>query len=188
MAGNDGDVPPPDVDDLIDELEALARAANSDVERDRIEETITLARQVSYPTVFGRVIRGFDRADMAEAFVGSLVFGIPMIIEGGTLEAGEYIARHPLFFIVTVFGAVGIVIGVLYVADIQRVEIHKPLFGFLPRRLVGVLSISLLSALVLMTSWGRVDWTAPWLALSQVMVAFTGMSLGAALGDILPGS
>lgn len=179
---------PPDVGDLIKELESLAAQAETTAERERIEETITLARQVSYPAVFGRVIRGFDRSDVAEAFVGSIVFGIPMTIEGGTLEAGAYIARHPAFFLTTLVGAIAVVVGVLYVADIQQVQITRPLFGFLPRRLAGVLSISFLSALVLMTAWGRVDWTTPWVALSQVLVTFAGMSLGAALGDILPGS
>lgn len=188
MNENDPESLPPDIEDLIDELELIARSAESPTQRERIEEAIELARQVTYPSVFGRVIRGFDRADAAEAFVGSLVFGIPMVIEGGTLEAGTYIARHPGFLFLTLVGAVAVVIGLLYVADIQRVEIYKPLFGFLPRRLVGVMTISFLSAFVLMTAWGRVQWGSPWLALSQVTVAFAGMSLGAALGDILPGS
>lgn len=187
MDGSTPDVPP-DVVDLIEELESLAAQAETTAQRERIEETIALAQRVSYPAVFGRVIRGFDRSDVAEAFVGSIVFGIPMIIEGGTLEAGTYIARHPPFFLTTLIGAVAVVVGVLYVADIQQVQITRPLFGFLPRRLAGVMTVSFLTALVLMTSWGRVDWATPWIALSQVVVAFAGMSLGAALGDILPGS
>jgi hypothetical protein len=40
----------------------------------------------------------------------------------------------------------------------------------------------------MMTVWGRVDWTDPWLALCQTSVTFSAMALGAALGDILPGS
>lgn len=35
--------------------------------------------------VFGRVIKGFDRHGAAEALVDSVVFGIPMVIEGGVL-------------------------------------------------------------------------------------------------------
>lgn len=180
--------PPPDIEDLLTELEELAESSGTAAERERIEEMIDLARRVQYPGVFGRVIKGFDRADAAEALVGSVIFGIPMIIESGTLEAGAHIAQHPIYFLLTFLGAIWIVIGVLYVAEIQRVQIYRPLFGVLPRRLVGVISISFLTAVVLMTAWGRVDWATPWLALSQVTVAFAGMSLGAALGDILPGS
>jgi hypothetical protein len=39
-----------------------------------------------------------------------------------------------------------------------------------------------------MTAWGRVDWARPVVAFSQVAVAFGPMAVGAALGDILPGS
>ncbi|MEF8784101.1 MAG: hypothetical protein V5A54_13570 [Haloarculaceae archaeon] len=61
-------------------------------------------------------------------------------------------------------------------------------FGLVPRRLVGVMSVPLLTALFMMTVWGRVDWADPWLSLCTVSVAFVPMAIGAALGDILPGS
>jgi hypothetical protein len=31
----------------------------------------------------------------AEALIGSVGFGIPMVIDGGTREAVEFVARHP---------------------------------------------------------------------------------------------
>ncbi len=40
----------------------------------------------------------------------------------------------------------------------------------------------------MMTGWGWVSWTDPWLAVSTITVAYFPMSIGAALGDILPGS
>ncbi|MFC6733082.1 DUF2391 domain-containing protein [Haladaptatus sp. GCM10025707] len=139
-------------------------------------------------SVFGNTIKGFDRADAAEAFVGAIIFGIPMFVESGTLEAGAFISTHPLYLVATVLIAVGIVIGLLYVADIQDVRITNPILGVFPRRLVGVVGISFGAAVLMMSAWGRVGWADPWLAFCQVSVAFVPMVIGAALGDILPGS
>jgi uncharacterized membrane protein len=134
------------------------------------------------------VIRGYDRGDLAEALLGSFLFGIPMAVEGGTQEVGEFLVARPLYLGATVLFGVGLVIGIIYVADFQDVRIHKPILGVIPRRLAGVVGVSLTMAVVLLTGWGRVDWAAPALAVANVVVAFVPMSVGAALGDILPGS
>ena len=147
-----------------------------------------MAVEVSTPDVFGQVIRGFDRADLAEALLGALIFGIPMFVEGGTQEVGEFVATHPIFLVATHALALGVVVSILYVADIQDVRVHRPILGLVPRRLVGVMSVPFLTALFMMTAWGRVDWVDPWLSLCTVSVAFVPMAIGAALGDILPGS
>jgi uncharacterized membrane protein len=188
-ADSPSDLPPdPDLDDLLDELEELEETVDDPAEREQVRETMRVARRVTVPGTFGRVIRGFDRRDASEALVGSMVFGIPMLGEGGTLEIGAFVAANPASLLVTLAGTVALVIGLLYVAEIQRVQIHRPLFGVVPRRLVGVLAVSYLTALVTMTAWGRVDWAEPWLAICQTSVTFSAMALGAALGDILPGS
>ena len=188
-AGEAADPPAdPEIEDLLDELETLEETVDDPDEREQVRETMRMARRISTPRAFGRVIRGFDRHDAAEALVGSVVIGVPMLVEGGTLEVGAFLATHLWAFATTLLGTVGVVIGVLYVAEIQQVEIHRPLFGVIPRRLAGVLTISFATAFVLMTAWGRVSWTEPWLALCQIVVAFAPMALGGALGDILPGS
>jgi uncharacterized membrane protein len=178
----------PELEDLLDELEELEDTVDDPEERQQVRETMRVARRVSTPNAFGRVIRGFDRHDAAEALVGSVVFGIPMLVEGGTIEIGAFIAAHPASFAVTLLGTIGLVVGLLYVAEIQQVEIHEPLFGVVPRRLAGVVGVSFATAVVMMTVWGRVDWADPWLALCQTSVTFSSMALGAALGDILPAS
>jgi hypothetical protein len=45
--------------------------------------------------VFGRIVYGFDRSDIAEDALGALVFGIPMAVEGGTQEVGSFVAAKP---------------------------------------------------------------------------------------------
>jgi uncharacterized membrane protein len=137
---------------------------------------------------FGRVVSGFDRSDVAEALLGSLLFGIPMFVEGGTQEIGEFLAPRPFWLGGTGLATVGTVIGIIYVADFQDVRIRDPILGIFPRKLTGVLLVSGLTAALVMTGWGRVDWAAPRLAFATVVVAWFPMAIGAALGDILPGS
>jgi uncharacterized membrane protein len=182
-----GDDPPPTASDVMDELEALAEV----VEDPEALETLLRAKKLTGELQegrFGNVVFGFDRADAAEGLLGALLFGIPMFVEGGTLEVGAFVATHPLYLVGTLVAAVLLNIGILYIADFQDVRVHRPLLGFIPRRLVGILSISAVTALVAMTVWGRLDWTQPWLAVCQATVAFVPMTIGAALGDLLPGS
>jgi uncharacterized membrane protein len=138
--------------------------------------------------VFGRVIYGYDLADAAEALLGALLFGIPMAVEGGTRDAGRFLAARPPLLAGTAAFAVLMVVGILYVTDIQDVRVYKPLFGVVPRRLVGVTLISFVTAGVLVTAWGLVDGAGPRVTLGTTVVAFVPMAIGAALGDILPGS
>jgi uncharacterized membrane protein len=175
--------------DLLSEFDALAETVDSPEERQRVRAARNAAVVAANDDdVFGQVIKGYDRADIAEAFVGSLLFGIPMFVEGGTNEVGEFLAATPIALAGTVVGAIGLVVGILYVAEIQDVRVYKPLLGFIPRRLIGTIGVSFGTALVIMTAWGRVAWSEPLLAFATVVAAFVPMSLGAALGDILPGS
>jgi uncharacterized membrane protein len=187
--GEDSPQQRPQVDDRLDELELLEAKVRAPEAKAQLAETIRLARRLDTRGPFGNVITGgFDRTDAAEALVGSVVFGIPMLVEGGTLEVGAFVAAHVEYLVGTLAFGVALVYGLIYVADFQEVEVVNPVFGVVPRRLVGVLTISAVTATALMTAWGRIDWATPWLAVCQVSVCFVAMAIGAALGDILPGS
>ncbi|MEF8856536.1 MAG: DUF2391 domain-containing protein [Haloplanus sp.] len=180
---------PADMGDLFDELQELEDLVVTDAAREQVRETMRVAMAASAAaSPFGRVIHGFDRSDLAEALLGSLLFGIPMAVEGGTQEVGEFLAPRPAYLGGTAIFAVGLVIGIIYVADIQDVRVHKPIFGLIPRRLAGVVGVSFLTAALLLTGWGRIEWAEPSVAVANVVVAFVPMSIGAALGDLLPGS
>ncbi|MFB6252595.1 MAG: DUF2391 domain-containing protein [Halobellus sp.] len=188
--GPDGADPAADeMERLLAEFDTLAEAVDSPDERERVRSARRAAVAAANETaVFGRVIHGYDRGDLAEAFLGSVLFGVPMFVEGGTNEVGHFLAAHPVSLVGTILAAIGLVVGILYVADIQDVRVHEPLLGVFPRRLVGVLGVAFLTAAVVMTAWGRVDWARPVIAFSDIVVAFVPMSVGGALGDILPGS
>jgi len=179
----------PDIADIFDQLEELAETVDSEEERDQVEEAMRIATEAQGSgTGFGRVIWGFDRADAAEAVLGALLFGIPMAVEGGTQEVGAFLVDHLHYLVGTGLFAVLLTSGVLYVAEFQDVRVKHRIFGVIPHRLAGVLTVSFVMAAVMLTAWGRVDWNEPLLALANVVVAFVPMSVGAALGDILPGS
>jgi uncharacterized membrane protein len=186
--GDDPDEEPPTLGDLLDELDEYEASLTDPARRERIQDIIETATEVEEPAVFGRTIVGFDRADLMEAMLGALLFGLPMMVEGGTQEVGAFVATHPVYLVGTLAFAVATTVGILYVAEFQDVRIYRPILGFVPRRLLGVVGVSLLLSLVMSTAWGRVDWAAPWLAVCTCAVAFVPMTIGAALGDILPGS
>lgn len=183
------DPAPADMGDLFEELEELEALVKSDQAREQVRETMRVAMEATAQSgTFGRIIRGFDRGDLAEALLGSILFGIPMAVEGGTQEVGIFIWTNPVFMVGSLLFSFALVIGIIYVADIQDVRINKPIFGLVPRRLVGVFGVAFIAAAVMLTAWGRIDWATPGPALANVIVAFVPMSIGAALGDIIPGS
>ena len=182
------------IGELFDELEELEAIVDSEAERRQVREAMRAAAdaQADSPAVFGRVIWGFDREDFAEAVLGSLLFGIPMAVESGTRDAGRYVAQHPLSLLGTVAAAIAMVVGILYVADFQDVRVAHRILGVVPRRLAGVTATAFVTAVALLTAWGMVQWSADpglvWESLCVCSVAFVPMAIGAALGDILPGS
>jgi uncharacterized membrane protein len=178
----------PSMVDLVSELHDLANMVDDPDEQQHVRDAIEMAQDVQKPGVFGRVIKGYDRADGAEAFLGALLFGIPMFVEGGTAEVGRVLAANPGILFGTVLGTVATVHGIVFVADIQDVRVTAPVLGLVPRRLVGVLGIAYLTAALVMTAWGRIAWAEPELAIGQVVAAAVPMAIGAAISDLLPGT
>jgi uncharacterized membrane protein len=181
----DGRTDAPDIDDAMDELEELEELVDSEAEREQVREAMRTLRRTR-PRPFGRLRDDFDLRDAGEALVGSFIFGIPMVVEGGTLEIGEFIAPRPLYVVLTALLGLALVLGILRAVEFEKVEADL-LFGLVPVRLLGILAIAGGTALILMTAWGRVDWARPAVAASQTLVTAVVMAVGASLGDILPG-
>ncbi|MFB6177264.1 MAG: DUF2391 family protein, partial [Halobaculum sp.] len=166
-----------------EELDAIAESPEA---REQVREALDAARDVRERSRLRRVVSGFDRSDVAESLLGSLLLGIPMAVEGGTAEVAQFLSARPPLLLGTLLATLVIVAGILFVADIRNVQIRNPIAGIVPRRFLGVVSVSFLTGLILFTGWGRVSWADPVLALANVAVAFVPMSIGAALGDLLP--
>jgi len=189
MATNESDEsgPPdePDIDDVLDDLEELEDLVDSDEERERVREAMRTARRAGQPRVIGRIRNSFDVRDAGEALVGSFIFGIPMVVEGGTLEIGEAIADSVPTMALTAALGLTFVLGVLHAAHFEEVEADL-LFGFVPVRLVSIVLIASALSVGLMTLWARVDWADPEVAFAQCLVTGVVMAVGASLGDVLP--
>ncbi|GGL23660.1 hypothetical protein GCM10009037_04040 [Halarchaeum grantii] len=191
MDENEAPTEGPDVSDLMDRLESLEAHVDSPEALEAVQEAMETASELEQNRVgtFGRVIHGFDRADAAEAGIGGALFAVPMVVEGGTYDVGAFVATHPIHLLATVVATVATVYGILYVAEIQDVRVKDPLFGLIPRRLAGVVTISFTVTAAIFTGWGQAQWASdPWLTLCIVGVAWAPTAVGAALGDILPGS
>lgn len=174
----------PGLGDAMDELEELEELVDSPEEREQVREAMrTLRRARARP--FGRLRSAFGLRDAGEALVGSFIFGIPMVVEEGTLEIGAFIATRPAYIGLTAVLGLCFVLGILHAVGFAEVE-EDLLAGVVPLRLVGVLLVSGGAALLLMTVWGRVDWAMPVVAGSQTLVTAVVMAVGASLGDILP--
>lgn len=184
----DDDLPEePVIDDAIEELEELADLVDSGDERRKVRRAMRVLERTRQPGLFGDLRDSFGLRDAGEAFVGAFVFGVPMLVEGGTQEVGEFLADHLAYYGLTAVLGLGLLLGILSAVEFEQVE-EDLLFGVVPRRLIGILLISGGTSLALMTAWGRVDWGAPRVATAQVVVTAVVMAIGASLGDILPES
>jgi uncharacterized membrane protein len=173
------------IDDVFDELEELEGIVDSPEEREQVRETMRTLSRADTRSRLGQLRGAFGSRDAGEALVGSFLIGIPMIVEEGTLDVGRHIAGSPLYFGLTVAFGLTLTLGILHAARFAEIEADL-LFGIVPVRLISILTIALVTAFGLMTIWGRVDWSTPWIALSQATVTAMVMAVGAAIGDILP--
>ncbi|MUV88630.1 hypothetical protein GJ629_00940 [Halapricum sp. CBA1109] len=135
-------------------------------------------------------VRRLDVRDVAEAFVGSVIFASPLLVEDGIFDIGQYLleftpAGVPVFLLANTCFVFLMTYALVEWTGRDRDELTN-LLGVVPARVMMTLVVSFVVAAVLMTVWGRVDgWTSPVEALARINVIWTVGSLGAALGDIL---
>lgn len=176
-----------DIEDVRTRLQQLEETVDAPHERREVRRTIRLVDKLPGESVRDG-IRKFTRRDIAEAFVGSILISLPLLVEDGIFDIAAHFVATPAFALLNVLFVVGMTTGLLYYADFRDVVVNRPIFGIFPRRLTAVLFISFLTATFMMTVWGRVGgWEDPAIALARISVIWAAASFGAALGDILPG-
>lgn len=174
----------------FDDLESVVGSDRNRTEVNRVrEQTI----EATLDDVFGDQIQKYTTRDIAEAFVGSVFFAIPFLVEDGVFTIAEFflsfqIGVFPVYFLLNAVFVLVMILALVYWAGPQDVRVTRAVFGFIPRRLIGIAVVSFLTAAALMTMWGRVtNWQEPVVVLARISVVWTVASFGAALGDILPG-
>lgn len=183
----------PSFGDVLNNLEGLEDIVDSSREKNEISETIEMVEDLQQHHFLGDTIQKYTTKDIAQAFLGSVVFSIPLLVEGGVFEIAYHFNQFtvgglPIFLLMNTLFIVFFTLAIVYWSDIRNVHITRPIFGFIPRRLLGLLIISFLTTAAMMTVWGRLDgWKDITIALSRINVVWTVSAFGAALGDILPG-
>lgn len=175
--------------DVMEQLEELEETVDSSDERREVRRAKRMLEHVPGE----KHIRKYTSRDIAEGFVGGIVFSLPLLVEDGVFEIAEWfttitVGPIPVFFILNALFVIGLVGGLLYYTDIREVQM-RPLFGLIPKRLVAILVISFVVAAMTMLMWGRLHEEDPTAieALARITVIWAAAALGATLGDILPG-
>mgnify|MGYP005858841355 CR=1 FL=1 len=184
----------PDINDLLRKLDRLKETVDEPHEREKVQQTISLVERMPGSHAFTRRITKYTTRDIAESFVGGILLSLPLLVEDGVFDiaewlAGTLVAGLPVFLVANVLFVLVMTWGLLYFADFRDLQDPNPLFGFIPRRLVAVLGISLVVSVGTMVLWGRLVEGNPTTveAFARVTVIWAAAAFGAALGDILPG-
>ena len=183
----------PTMDDLFDQLEELEQTVDTKEELKEVHDVRKTIEELPGGSLLGTRIERYTTRDVAESFVGSILISLPLLVEDGVYDIAEHFLAHtlwgvPVWLVANVSFIVLLTWGLLYWADFRDIPISNPFFGVIPRRLVGVLAISLFTATMTMTIWGRVgNWEDPAVAFARISVIWAAAAFGAALGDILPG-
>lgn len=174
----------------LDDLEATLSDA---ADRTAVSRLRTRATAATIDETFGDRIESYTARDLAEAFVGSVVFAVPFLVEDGVfavathLQAGV-VSRIPVLLLANAGFVLGMILALVYWAGPQDVKISRPLLGFIPRRLLGIALVSACTAAVLLLLWGRIGtWQTLGTAIARISVVWPLAAFGAALGDVLPG-
>lgn len=183
-----------DVDDVLDQLEELEDTVTTAEGRTQLLETKRLLERLPGGEELEEQIGKYTSRDVGEAFVGSVLFALPLLVEDGVFIIADHFLNTtvrglPVFLAANVAFVITLTAGLLYAVDIKEVRITNPIFGLVPRRLVGVLSVSFLTAAGMMILWGRLYLDEPTnaAAFARITVVWAAAALGASLGDILPG-
>ncbi|EMA57804.1 hypothetical protein [Halorubrum lipolyticum] len=184
----------PDINDLLAKLDALSDTVDEGHEREKVRQTISLVERMPGSSAFTTRITKYTSRDMAEAFVGSVLFALPLLVEGGVFEIATWFAAVtpggvPVFLLAHVGFVLVMTAGLLYFADFRQIEISHPILGVVPRRYAGTLLVSLVTSAFMLSLWGRLHEGDPTALerVSRVAVVWSAAAFGAGLGDILPG-
>lgn len=186
---SDGSIGNYELQDVLNQLDQLEQTVSSSEERREVRQTRRMLERVPGSDR----IKKYTSRDIAEGFVGGIIFSVPLLVEDGVFEIAEWFAsttvgQVPIFLVINILFIGCLSAGLLYYTDIRDVQIRL-LFGFIPKRLTGVLLISFLVAAGTMLMWGRLHADNPTnLELfARITVIWAAAALGATLGDILPG-
>jgi len=192
--------PPPEnvaVNDILDQLRELEGTITTSEQREELHRTRRMLKGLPGSEELGELeehITKYTSRDIGEAFVGAIIFALPLLVEDGVFIIADHfleyvVAGIPVFLVANVVFVAALTTGLIYAVDLREVKVSNPILGVIPRRLVGVLAVSFLTAAGLMILWGRmfIDDPSTVAVFARITVVWAAAALGASLGDILPG-
>lgn len=180
------------MDEVMQELDELQSTIETPEQHDEFYDVLDALERLPGGHYVSNRIDRYTTRDVAEGFVGSILISLPLLVEDGVFDIANHflsntVAGVPVWLVANVGFVVLMTWGLLYWTDFRELHESNPIFGLVPRRLVGVLIISLITASMMMTMWGRATWDEPAVAFARISVIWTAAAFGAVLGDILPG-
>jgi len=178
------------IEDLFADLIDLAEEADGSETHEEVRDVKHLLVEAHGRGLIESGVRDLRARDAAEAFVGSVIFASPLLVEDGIFDIADHLFEFtvygvPVFLIANTLFVVLLTYALLEWTGRDRDE-TAVLFGVVPARLFMTLAVSFLVATILMTVWGRVGgWQSPLEAVARINVIWTVGSIGAALGDVL---
>lgn len=185
--------PETSMDDVLTQLEELEETVDTEKELKEVRDVQLAVERLPGSSYVRERITRYTTRDVAEGFVGSILISLPLLVEDGVFDIADHfvestVAGVPYWLVGNIVFLTVITWGLIYWADFRDVHAQRTFLGVFPRRLVAVLLISLSTATMTMTLWGRVDgWEDPMVAFARISVIWAAAAFGAALGDILPG-
>ncbi len=181
------------IDDVLTQLEELEETVDTHEELKELRDVQLAIERLPGGAFVRKRIDRYTTRDVAEGFVGSIIISLPLLVEDGVYDIADHFVTNtvsgvPIWLLGNMAFIVLMTWGLLYWADFRDIHSKNPFLGIVPRRLVAVLLISLFTATMTMTLWGRVEgWSEPDVAFARVSVIWAAAAFGAALGDMLPG-
>jgi len=180
------------LEDVMQELDELEETVDRQEELDELADVRRALDRLPGGGFVSERIERYTTRDVAESFVGGIIFSLPLLVEDGVFDIADHFLAHtvagvPVWLVGNLLSIALLTWGLLYWADFRELWTPNPVLGVIPRRLIGALTISLFTAALTMTMWGRVSWSEPAVAFARISVVWTAAAFGAALGDILPG-
>jgi uncharacterized membrane protein len=183
-----------DIRDILSQLDELQETINTPEQHQELRETKHLIERLPGGAFIDEQIDKHTSRDIGEALVGSIIFALPLLVEDGIFVIANHfltvwVAGLPVYLVANTVFVIALTTGLIYAVDFRDVKIVNPIFGLVPRRLVGVLLISFLTVAGLMILWGRmaIDDPSTTVVFARISVIWTAAALGASLDDIIPG-
>ena len=98
-----------DIEDVVRHLERLSETVDDEEECKEVRRAIGMAEGLP----FAAAIEKYTTRDIAQAFVGSIVFSMPFLVEDGVYVIARHFLQDPVFLVGNVFFVVVVASGPL---------------------------------------------------------------------------